>query len=149
MNKNHNEPPLEPQIMNDALPTGKGLRPERLLLDHVRRLDRTRQGRSAVHLHLSRLKDHFRQAHHLRIAKRAFDFLINGTDSLLYVLATGDMVLICKDVPVGDIDAALSKVRVLFKGDPLIDDDEAFATWYALEAQYQDFLQAVEEITDV
>jgi len=132
--------------MNDALPNGTELSPERLLLDQARRLDRTRKGRAAVHLHLSNLKDHFRQAHHLRIAERAFDFLINGTDTQLYALATGDMVLICRDVPVGDIDAALSKVRILFKGDPLIDDDANFATWYDLEIQYRDFLGDMEEV---
>ncbi len=135
--------------MNDALPTGTELTPEKLLLDQVRRVERTRQGRSAVHLHLSLLKDHYRQPHHLRIAERAFDFLINGTDSQLFALAGGDMVLMSKDVPEGDIDAALSKVRSLFKGDPLLDDDAAFVTWYDLQGQYRDFLSAMEEITEL
>jgi len=135
--------------MNDALPTGTELTPEKLLLDQARRVERTRQGRSAIHLHLSALKDHYRQPHHLRIAERAFDFLINGTDSQLFALASGDMVLMTKGVPDGDVDAALSKVRSLFKGDPLLEDDAAFVTWYDLQDEYKDFLSAVEKIADL
>jgi len=134
--------------MNDTLPNGTELSPEKMLLDHIRRFDRTRKGRSAVHLHLSQLKDHFRQPHHLRIAQRAFDFLINGTESRLYPLNNGDFVLISKDVPVGDMDAALSKVRILFNGDPLIDDDESFATWYDMGTQYNEFLQDMETVVE-
>src|SRR3546814_6597177 len=46
---------------------------EYLLLDYVQRLDRHRQGRRAVHIHLSRLKPQNRREHQIRIAANTFE----------------------------------------------------------------------------
>ena len=64
-----------------------------MLLDFVRRLDRFREGRRGVHLHLSRLRPYNRRHHHLRIAATTFDSLIPRFDGSLFRMQNGD----CED----------------------------------------------------
>jgi hypothetical protein len=49
-----------------------------LLLDYVQRLERHREDRRAVHIHLSQLKAQNRREHHLRIAENTFDGQVFG-----------------------------------------------------------------------
>lgn len=131
-------------------PAGNGaVSEESLLLDHLRRLERTRVGCCAVHCHLSDLQAPYRKAHFIRIAARSFDTLINNFEATLYVLANSDMALICRNVRVEDIDTAIFKLRALFAEDPLTEEDPAdgvdrFTTWYDL-AESTDFT-AFEEL---
>ena len=46
---------------------------EYLLLDHLQRLGRNRGDYKAVQIHLSRLRPHARQPHHVRVAAATFD----------------------------------------------------------------------------
>ena len=46
---------------------------EYLLLDYLQRLNRSLEGRMAVHIHLSRLRPQNRQDHHVRIAATTFE----------------------------------------------------------------------------
>ncbi len=108
---------------------------EAMLYEHARGFERARSGAIAVHFHLSKLKEHNRQPHFVRIAARAFDTLITEHDAALYVLANCDLVLIGRDVRVGAVDPVVIKLRALFSNDPLTsgdgDDPSAvFATWY-------------------
>ena len=57
--------------------------------------------------------------HHIRIASRYFDPLLNAADVQLYTLTSGDLVLVCKDFPLDDMDDTINKVCHLFKMDPL------------------------------
>lgn len=126
-----------------AAPAANGtVSEESLLLDHLRRLERTRAGCCAVHCHLSALQAPSRKPNFIRIAARSFDTLINNFDATLYVLANSDMALICRNIRVEDIDTAIFKLRALFAEDPLTDeaDDgvDHFASWYDL-AESTDF----------
>ena len=119
-----------------------------MLRDHVERVRHNRPGRFAVHLHLSALRPHNRRPYHIRIASRVFDSLLNSQDVQLYVLSSLDMILMCRDVRVDEVDFVIEKVRSLFRGDPLArrGGRDRFATWYDLDIEYEEFLDVVEQL---
>lgn len=120
---------------------------EKLLLDYVQRLDRFRDGRRAVHLHLSRLRPYHRRDHHMRIAGTTFDPLIKKFEGGLFRLHNGDMVFIAKGASVADMDEAVLRLRFLFSEDPLLNNpanEGKFCSWYELEREYDAFRRAAE-----
>ena len=78
------------------------------LLDYVERLGRLRDGRRALHLHLSRLKSHNRRDHHLRIAINTFEINVKSLEGQIFRLANQDIVFIYKSV-----DPALDRKSVV------------------------------------
>ena len=73
----------------------------------------------------------------MRIAARAFESIINNTDAMLFRFHNFDLVLICREVPVDEVDNAIHKVRALFSEDPLTAAEDGSiedrsATWYDL-----------------
>jgi hypothetical protein len=132
--------------LNEQLPSQ-----EELLLDYAERLANHRQGRMAVHVHLSRLLPEFRQEHHLRIAAETFDHLIKRHAGQIFRLSNGDQIIVVKDAKISEIDEVVLKLRFFFRTDPLMALDvldgerDPFATWYNLEADYTTFLAEVYE----
>ena len=115
------------------------------LLEQVDRLSRHRDGRRAVHVHLSRLRSENRRDHHLRIAASTFENQVRSFEGQLFRLANQDLFFVYRDVDPSEIDEAVMRLRYLFTDDPLVQDsDEAdgFCTWYDLTQQY-DELKAV------
>jgi hypothetical protein len=124
---------------------------EKLLLDYVKRLDRFREGRRAVYLHLSRLRAYNRREHHMRIAGTTFDTLIKKFEGGLFRLQNADMVFIAKGAAVSDIDEAVLRLRFLFSEDPLLNNpqnESKFCTWYEIDKQYDALLSAAEAALD-
>lgn len=124
---------------------------EKLLVDYVKRLDRFREGRRAVYLHLSRLRPYNRRDHHMRIAGTVFDALIKKFDGGLFRLHNDDLVFIAKGATVTDIDEAVLRLRFLFSEDPLLNDpqnESRFCTRYDVETQHDEFLRAAEAAAD-
>ncbi len=116
---------------------------ESLLLSRLKRVEANPAGVYAVHMYLSKLKASNRQPHFIGIAARTFDTLIESFESTVFTLHNADLILICRNVPVDDADAAVDKVRALFGEDPLLaTEDEAFedsfTTWYDL-SQPEDY----------
>lgn len=129
------------------IPDRETLSEERLLQDHLLRLEGDCGGMCAIHIHLSGLRQANRKPNYIRIAARSFESLVNNYDTALFSLSNDDLVLICRNVPVGQIDASLYKVRSLFGNDPLaavVESalDDRFTTWYDL-AQSNDFAALV------
>ncbi len=121
--------------------------PESLLLDTAERLGRVRAGRIALRIHLSRLSQTHRDPAYVRIAARMFDGLIAGYRCQVFALSNGDIVATGKDMPFGDVDAVVYKLRTLFDSDPLVHHDpygpeDGFCTWHDLETDYDAFLAA-------
>jgi hypothetical protein len=124
------------------------------LLEQVERLSRHREGRRAVHVHLSRLRSENRRDHHLRIAASTFENQVRAFEGQLFRLANQDLFFIYRDVDPSEIDEAVMRLRYLFTDDPLVqdsDETDGFCTWYDLERQYNE-LHAVaqalyEEVT--
>ena len=67
---------------------------EALLLDYLQRLDEQKDGRRAVHVHLSELQAQNRRDHHIRMASDAFDPLIKMQDGQLFILKNADLFFI-------------------------------------------------------
>ena len=124
----------------------RGPSQEYLLLDYLQRLGRgSLEDRTAVHLHLSRLRPHNRRAHHIRIAAATFEGIVQNYEGQSFILSNSDIFFICKGASLQDIDTAVMKVRFLFSEDPLAQGDEdedlgQFVTWYNLENQFDEVL---------
>lgn len=136
----------------DGLGDNRQVTPERLMLDTLERVGRLREGRLAVHIHLSRLRPENREDAHLRIAVRLLDPLASGYRCQLFVLSNNDIVILGRDVPYEDVDATLRKLRSLFGKDPLTREDagdgrDQFATIYDLERDdYDAYLTIAQEM---
>lgn len=110
---------------------------EAKLLDQLKRVRHDPLGYFAVHVHLSKLRPGNRQQHFLDIANRSFDDFVANNDAMLYALYNADIVLICRNVPIDDVDPVIEKVRGLFPEDPLTEAplgsfEDRFSTWYDL-----------------
>ena len=134
-----------------SLPNNEKQSEESLLLDQANRIADAPKGYFAVHVHLSELRPQYRQPHYIRIAARSFDSLTSAHEATLYILGNADMVLICRDVPINDLDPPVVKLRSLFSEDPLTFGaegslDDRFTTWYDLAqaADFGSFLAAAE-----
>src|SRR3546814_15423348 len=109
------------------------------LRDYVQRLDRHRQGRRAVHIHLSRLKPQNRREHHIRIAANTFEDLVKQFEGHIFSLSNADLVFVCKGASLAQLDVAVPKLGNFFTGARRTQstaDDDRFAPWYNLKAQY-------------
>ena len=118
-------------------PAPVAVREETLLARHLRAIRKSHAGYFSVHLHLSDLQAANRKPHFIRVAVNAFDPLLKYPDAALFVLYNSDIVLVCRDVSVGEIDLAIAKVRALFNEDPLTAGEEGtfedrLTTWYDL-----------------
>lgn len=124
---------------------------ELALLEQLQRIEYNRAGFFAVQVRLSLLKSSNRQAHFLRIAHRAFEPLVSNPDVMIYHLENADTVLLCREVPIDEIDEAIAKVRALFSEDPLVDDDDAvedrFSIWHDV-TQEMDYKALVDIVSD-
>lgn len=124
---------------------------ETLLLDYAQRLDRHRDGRRAIHIHLSELRSYHRREQHLRAAINMFENLVRPYDGQIFALANGDIIFACKGASVAELDRAVLKLRYLFSEDPVAHADEherqdRFCTWYDIEGDYAAFLRLAEKI---
>jgi len=133
-----------------TFPGSETMSEETQLLTRLRFIEDDRAGYYAVHVRLSDLRASNRKPHFINIAARSFDDLMNNFEVTLFKLDNADLVLLCKDVPVEEIDPAMHKARQLFSEDPLTASedgsiDDRFSTWYDL-AQAGDFSSLVENI---
>lgn len=126
---------------------------ESLLLDRLNRIQNNAGGYFAVHAHLSALRPNHKQPHFIEIASRTYDPIVDTHDATLFTLTNKDLVLICRDVPVDDVDAVMEKLRGLFSEDPLTEMDEdsfedRFSTWYDLSSRedFADFFSVITEL---
>ncbi|AVM72981.1 hypothetical protein [Magnetospirillum gryphiswaldense] len=116
---------------------------ENLLYDAAERVGRIREGRQALHLHLSRLLPPNREEAKIRIAFRMFETMVDMFRGQMFLLTNNDIMLICKDARLADLDAIVYKLRALFSKDPLtyaeVDGEDRFVTFYDLESEYDSF----------
>lgn len=120
-----------------------------LLMDYVQRLERHREGRRAVHIHLSKLKAQNRREHHLRIPENTFDELTKQFDGQAFAIQNGDIVFVCRDASIANMDDAVQRLRRLYEDDPLAQSIDAghedlFCNYYNVESQYAPFLEIAE-----
>ncbi len=126
---------------------------EKRLLDLLQRLRGNSGGTYGVLLHLSKLKSSNRQPHFMRMVSRALETLASQQDVQIFNLSNIDVVLLCRDTPVDEIDDAVFRIRALFYEDPLTQNedgsaDDRFSSWYDL-SQTSDFEDLENAVTAV
>ncbi len=126
---------------------------ESLLLDRLKRIESNAGGYFAVHIHLSDLRSSNKQHHFIQIASRSFETLLEVHEATLFSLTNIDLVLVCHNIPVDDVDLVIEKVRGLFSEDPLVDIDDVsfednFSTWYDLSST-EDFATFLSIVADL
>lgn len=121
---------------------------ENLLLDYIRRLEKHKEGRRVVHLHLSELRPFNRREQHLRTAAGNFEPMVKTMDGQLFTLKNSDLIFIYKDTVAPQVETSVQQIRYLFSDDPLIVDedtsDKRFAVWYDAEREFDTILQSVQ-----
>ena len=123
------------------------------LLEFIERLGKFREGRRAVHIHISRLKIYNKQDYQLRIAANTFESSISMSDGQLFKLANHDLFFIYGNTKADDLDDAIMRLRYLFTDDPLVHTieeggTEGFCTWYDVDRQYDQVLALARELED-
>lgn len=128
---------------------------EKALLARLTRVHDNAAGTFAVHMHLSNLRESNRQSYFITIAARTFEDFLNEYEAQLFTIYNGDLVLICRNIPVDNVDIIIDKIRGLFPEDPLtLSDagsyDDRFASWHDLSQidELQAFTASVNEIID-
>jgi len=131
---------------------GGSVSQEHLLLDYAQRLERHREGRRAVHVHLSRLKPQNRREHHIRIAMNTLDDFVTTFEGQTFLLGNNDLIFSVKGANLQQLDEAVMRLRYLFSDDPLTQSDQEseghgrFATLYNIEGQYAKFVELCERV---
>ncbi len=111
---------------------------EKILLDRLRRVASNPAGFFAVHIHLSELRPSNRKPHFIRLAVRHFDYVVGNFECTVFQMLNADLVLLCRNTPIEDVEAPVEKVRSLFSEDPLTEVDETgleedrLSTWFDL-----------------
>ncbi len=122
---------------------------ENLLLDYIRRLEKHREDRKAVHLHLSLLRPGNRRDQHIRAAVDNFEPLVKDMHGQVFTVKNADIFFIYKSTAHHRVETAVQQIRYLFDDDPLLAEEEEesekkFVTWYDAEQEFDDLLQAVQ-----
>lgn len=125
---------------------------EQLLVEYVRRLEKQRRGRRAVHVHLSKLRPFNRREQHVRAAATSFEPLVSGLYGQIFILKNADLFFFYKAEAHPQTVTTVQKVRFLFSDDPFMERAEAateFATWYDAETDYDLILHMAEDMAEV
>jgi len=123
---------------------------ENLLLDYMQRLEKHKEGRKVVHLHLSELRPMNRRDQHIRTAASNFDSMVSALDAQVFTVKNSDIFVIYKDTTHHQVETSVQQVRYLFDDDPLVAEeehsDQKFATWYNAEEDFDTVLQTVQNM---
>ena len=125
---------------------------ENLLLDYVRRLEKHKAGRRAVHIRLSGLRPFNRREQHIRAAADNLEPLVKALRGQLFPLKNADLFFIYKAEAQSDVEVAIQKIRYLFSDDPLLadedDDTRRFCIWYAVDREFDKILHFAQGMAD-
>jgi len=136
--------------MPDYLTQGRQASEEDMLLDHVERLDKHREGRQAAILHLSFLRPHNQRPHHMRIFRKMIEPLVERFNASIFQLYDNDIVIIARNAEIADIDHYVLHGKYLFSEDPLFSgnnpQEDSFCEWFNLSKDYTPFLNRIREM---
>ncbi len=123
---------------------------EKLLLDYMQRLEKHRDDRKVVHLHLSYLRPMNRREQHIRTAVSNFESLVASMDAQVFTVKNSDIYVIYKTSAHPQVETSVQQVRYLFDDDPLVaeedNSEQKFATWLDAEEDFDAILQSVQNL---
>jgi len=144
--------------MSDTAPTYGGENTasksqESRLLDLINRTRNNTAGSYAVHLRLSELPASHRQPHFIRMVGRSLDSLASQQDVQVFNFLNVDVVLMCRNTPIDEVDDAVFRVRALFNEDSITHAEDGsaedrFSAWYDLSqpTDFKDFEDSIKTI---
>ncbi len=150
--------PLQAQRIMNASPRdpngAETVNQENVLLDVAERIGRIREGRLAVHLHLSALQPQNRQEGYLRVAGRMLEPMVGAYRGQIFQLSNADIVFLLTEADLDDVHLHLNTLRGLFAKDPLTREDsgdgqDRFCTVYDLTHDYDRFLATARQLLAV
>ncbi len=124
---------------------------EDVLHGYLEQVAAGRAGQRAIIFRLSRLDRSHRRDKHLQIVGNMLQEVTQEYPGRLFVLRSGDVVMICKGITRKAIDETTELLRYLFNDDPLAREGaEAadFCATFDLEINHAQFLAALEEIRE-
>ncbi len=125
---------------------------EKLLVDYIHRLEKHKDDRGLVHVHLSQLRPFNRRDQHIRVAAGHFESLVQDMTGQLFTLKNADLFFVFKNQVRAQVEDILQRIRFLFSDDPLVEDEgedgRTFASWYDCDAQYEDIVSLVQVLAD-
>ncbi|HXY99856.1 MAG TPA: EAL domain-containing protein [Stellaceae bacterium] len=123
---------------------------EDMLLAYVEQLADERAGHRALCFHLSRLDRTHRRDKHLKIATNMLRETVDQFSGRLFMLRSGDIVVVCKGITARAIDRAIEALRYLFNDDKLAREnaEARFYSAFDLDIGYAQFLSLVRGIRD-
>ena len=123
---------------------------EDILRAYVEQLAGARSGHRAICFHLSRLARTHRRDKHIRIATNILMQAVDQFSGRLFVLRSGDIVIICKGISSKAIDDTVDTLRYLFNDDPLSRPgaEARFCSLFDLEVAFDHFHAVVTQIHD-
>jgi EAL domain-containing protein (putative c-di-GMP-specific phosphodiesterase class I) len=134
-----------------AAPLRSAFAGEDILHGYLEQVAAGRAGQRAVIFRLSRLDRSLRRDKHLQIVGNMLQEVTQQYPGRLFVLRSGDVVMICKGITRKAIDETTELLRYLFNDDPLAREGaEAadFCATFDLEIHHAQFLAALEEIRE-
>lgn len=124
---------------------------EDVLHGYLEQVAAGRAGQRGIIFRLSRLDRSHRRDKHLQIVGNMLQEVTQQYPGRLFVLRSGDVVMICKGITRKAIDETTELLRYLFNDDPLAREGaEAadFCATFDLEINHAQFLAALEEIRE-
>lgn len=123
---------------------------EQALLNHIRRLERSRGDTFAVQIHLSKLITFLRLPECLDVVSTMMAREAKKADASLFTLFNTDLFVVYHRDALTKMDGALARVCQILGDDPFFADrvaaQQEFCTYYNLDTQFEELLGQVEDL---
>lgn len=121
---------------------------EKYLLDSLNRIAKNPSGYSVLYVSVSKLKPKNRHPEFVKIFAKMFDGLVGATNGLMFIISTGDFVILGKNITSETVEEAVKKLRQGLSADPVLyaHDSGEFARLYEFPEDFVPFYQYIEQI---
>ena len=119
--------------------------PEARLIELLNLIDENREGWQAICFAFSRLLEHYRSEYQIKIATNLINDILGDHDGAIYLCEDGTIYVMVRYLNKQLMDKMVFQLRYLFMDDPLAytpdgDENKEFSTVYAMDSQWQDFM---------
>lgn len=119
--------------------------PEAHLIELLQLIEENSQGWQVIAFHFSKLLEHYRSEYQIKIATNLMNDLLGDRDGAIYLCEDSSIFVVVQNFPRQLADKMIFQLRYLFMDDPLSytaegDENPAFSTHYAMESQWQEFM---------
>lgn len=123
---------------------------EQALLNHIRRLERSRGDTFAVQIHLSKLITFLRLPECLDVVRTMMAREAKKADASLFALFNTDLFVVYNRDSLTKMDEALARVCTILGDDPFFADQaeaqQEFCTYFNLDTQFEELVEQVQDL---